>query len=61
MLEEHDWYFTMSDDRSVYLRGSREESELKAISSSSPERKALYDEYYSYQWKGTEKPAKPLF
>jgi hypothetical protein len=61
MLEQHDWYHVMADDRRVCLSGEREESKLKSIAAKSPERKALFDAYHNYVWKGGEKPSKPLF
>jgi len=61
MLENHDWYHQFSDDGRAFLSGEREESRLKSIAAGSPERKALFDSYHHYVWKGGNKPAKPLF
>lgn len=62
-LERADWFYEMSDDHSVWHRGSAEFGGLEAISKESPEHKALYDGFHKHYYSGkpwnTEKVSKP--
>lgn len=60
----HDWTYMMSDDGSVYRRGSEAHSKLQALAKQSPEHQAIFDSWYNYIWSGshmgTEKAEKPV-
>ena len=59
----HDWTYMMSDDGSVYRRGSENHAKIQQEAKQSPEHQALYDGFYKYIWSGshmgTEKAPKP--
>lgn len=63
MLNQHDWYYSYSDDGSVYRRGSEAEAKLLAIAKKSPEHQALFDGFRHHHFSGgpwnTEKAPKP--
>jgi hypothetical protein len=44
-LKDHDWYYMMSDDPSVYERGLTNHRRLLAEANTSPEHQALYQRY----------------
>lgn len=59
MLSRHDWFYMMSDDRSVYSRGSSNEGKIQSIAKQSPEHRDLYEAYVAYTWKKGPKPERP--
>lgn len=59
MLDKFDWSYMMSDDHSVYTRGSREENRLVALKKQSQEHSDMYDAFNQYRWRKGEKPKRP--
>lgn len=63
-LKNHDWFFAMSDDHRVYMRGNAERDRLVKLAESSEEFKnafnAKYLEVYSNEkiWGKVEAPIK---
>lgn len=49
-LEQFDWFYAMSDDNSVWRRGSAKNAELLETAKESPEHKKLYDDYKAHMW-----------
>lgn len=49
-LRQHDWYYQMSDDQSVWRRGCREHSQLEADSLQSPKFGLLFEAYRAWVW-----------
>ena len=47
-LEQHDWWYNMADDYSVYQRGHRAGYTIQAIAKTSEEHQELYQLYKSY-------------
>lgn len=43
LMDQHDWYFRMSDDDRTYREGIETEKRLKSAAKEDPELKALYD------------------
>lgn len=58
-LARHDWTYMMSDDPSVYKRGSSSESAIKTTAKQSPEHQALFDAYSAFAWGRGPKPKRP--
>lgn len=52
MLKEHDWYFDWSDDGRVWEKGRAAHSRLAAMSTQSPEHKALWEGFKSHKFTG---------
>lgn len=46
-----DWSYMMSDDHSVWKRGTKREDELKALWKTYPEYQAIYEAYHDWYWK----------
>ncbi len=66
MLERHDWYHSMSDDRVVHERGKVNWFKLEQIANQSLAHEELLEAYNSYMWTGkpwdgqrAPKPDKP--
>ena len=56
-LEEHDWYYMMSDDNRKYLLGLDEQKELRALLTAlgnSTEAKELYNKYAPFRKEGPD-------
>lgn len=51
MLNAHDWYHSMSDDRSVEIRGAMNESRLISLAIK-PEYWHLYIKFEEHFWSG---------
>lgn len=49
-LRRHDWSYMMSDDNSVYRRGSAAENTLITAEDNNPELKGMYSGYRSWWW-----------
>lgn len=49
-LRKHDWSYMMSDDGSVYRRGSAAESALITAEKNNPELAGMYSEYRRWWW-----------
>lgn len=45
MLKQHDWYYMMSEDSSVYKSGCHNQSKLRELSETSNEHKELFNKY----------------
>lgn len=67
MVDKHDWYHEMSDDRGVDARGAANWRKLKAISGQSSEHAEILEAFTKHHYSGkpwnTEqkpKPKKPL-
>lgn len=67
LLSRHDWYYTFSDDGSVYRAGAASEANLRKIADESPEHRALFEgfakHYFSGSAWGNERqplPARPV-
>lgn len=62
-LENHDWFYVMSDDHYVYNAGKAEASKIIALTQSNPELRLMYEEYRAYIESGpafgTERLPKP--
>lgn len=52
MLNRHDWFYTYSDDHSVYRRGQAHQDALEAVSKQSPEHAALFKGFHNYHFSG---------
>lgn len=67
LLERHDWFYSFSDDHSVWLAGNRRQKELQAIAENGGQEyidllKAYEDHMYSGKpWDNEQapKPARP--
>jgi hypothetical protein len=44
-LDNHDWYYQMSEDRDVYRQGKYKHDKLVELSETNPEFKKLFREY----------------
>jgi len=53
-LRNHDWYFTWSDDYSVYSRGDRDRKELIRITEESPAHAELFNAYNMHYFSGDQ-------
>jgi hypothetical protein len=67
MLEKHDWYHMMSDDRGVDDRGAQNYRKLEKIAQGDPMKKQLMLEYQNHMFTGepwrtpkAPKPVRPL-
>ena len=49
----HDWYYSYSDDHSVWKRGQAVGKELEIIATTSPEHKEIYDAWLAYVSSGS--------
>ncbi len=59
-LERHDWWYSMSEDPSVWGRGSREESQLRGLMKrGGPAWRDLYNAFENHVKRGGPKPQKP--
>lgn len=45
LLEQHDWYYTHSDDHSVWKRGEEMGRHIRRLADSSSEHLELYNKY----------------
>ena len=45
LLKQHDWYYMMSEDQSVYNRGSYSYGNIKELSNASEEHSKMFKEY----------------
>jgi hypothetical protein len=63
MLLKFDWYYSFSDDHSVYTEGLKQQNELEAIARSGERFNALYESFktamFSGEPWGTEKVELP--
>lgn len=51
MLEEHDWWYMMSDDSRIYEDGLASEKELRRIAATNPDFQVLLDERANKEFK----------
>ena len=62
-LAAHDWYYAFSDDHRVWLRGTKQEDDLRALANSVEGGKELYEAFHKYMFSGkswgTERFPKP--
>lgn len=48
LLDNHDWFYSFSDDHGVWQRGNKQVAEIEsALANSTPEIKKLYNEYHA--------------
>lgn len=63
MLERHDWFHMMSDDRGVDNRGAQNFNKLSKIAEGDPLKQQLMKDFREHIWSGepwkTEKKPKP--
>lgn len=59
MLRRHDWWYMMSDDHSVWQRGSSAESRLISISKESDDHRELWDSWRHHKIDGGPEPSQP--
>ncbi len=50
LLENYDWYYAMSDDHRIYLRGVAQTQEIQEYIELYPEVKYLYDNACKGKW-----------
>lgn len=67
LLDKHDWFYMMSDDRSVYEKGASFLNKLTKIANTDPVLKSLLDGFTAHYFSGKPwdtvkkpKPIKPL-
>lgn len=65
-LNRFDWYYEMTDDFSVWRRGTTRWDELRKISQESPEHMVLFNGFYKHMFTGpawnneqVPKPSRP--
>ena len=51
-LDRHDWYFLMSDDSKVWVKGELERRELVDISHISKQHTNLFNAFYKHYFSG---------
>jgi hypothetical protein len=59
LLDQHDWYYQYSDDRSVYNRGKEQQAKIEAQASGRREFKLLLEAFRSYIRGSGPKPERP--
>lgn len=63
LLENHDWFFEMSDDGRVYRRGESQRARIEQVAAESPAHKALFEAFRAHMFSGpawgTAKQPKP--
>jgi serine/threonine protein phosphatase PrpC len=52
LCKRHDWYYAMSDDHSVYVRGKKSRRNLEHISHQDPEFRDLLSAFARYYFTG---------
>lgn len=59
-LKFHDWFYTYSDDHSVWERGDRAQREVERTAKLSPEHQKLYDDFRAHYFHKAAAPEEPI-
>lgn len=59
MCRLHDWYYSYSDDHSVYEAGAASHDDLLAIAKKSDEHWRIYQDWHDYHFNSGAKPEEP--
>lgn len=55
----HDWFYSFSDDQSMWRRGQNQRDEINRVRKQGEEFEALFQEFVSYREKGGTVPTRP--